>query len=104
MRVRALPASATALPLSPAEKKTASPALHPADLGDEPLHLVGDELRDRALADERSVDLLEHHVAEPRRALRARPVVELVEERARLRGRAGRGDRADHAAVLHARS
>ena len=47
----------------------------------------GDELGDRSLAGERAALLLEHDVAEPRRAFRAGPFVELVEERARLRGR-----------------
>ncbi len=45
-------------------------------------------------------DLLENDVAESRRALPARPVVELVEERAWLHGGAGRRDSAHHAARL----
>ena len=62
------------------------------------LRLGRNELRDRSLAGELAALLLEHDVAEAGGALGAGPFVELVEERARLRGGARRRDRAHDAA------
>src|SRR5829696_8028943 len=66
--------------------------------GDLRLRLGRYELRDRSLAGELAALLLEHNVAEAGGALGAGPLVELVEERARLRGGARRRDRPHDAA------
>ena len=98
MRTRALPASAAAFSGRRRREEHRVARLEPAFSRDRRLHRGGDELGDRPLAGERAALLLEHDVAEARRALGARPLVELVEERARLRSGAGRGDGAHHAA------
>ena len=77
---------------SPAEKNTASPAFTLAFAAMAACTFGGDEFGDRPLADERAAFFLEDDVAQPRRAFRTRPVVELVEEAARLRRRARRGN------------
>ena len=98
MRMRALPARPAALRLGARGEEHRVAGLDARPLGDQRLDVGRDELGDRPLAGELPVLLLEHDVAEARRALGTSPVVELVEERARLRGRPGRRDRPDHAA------
>src|SRR5437879_5503454 len=94
--VRAAPASFAAEPGLSAAKNKASPALTPAFAAIFCCTAAGMNF-DRTFA---AVGLVDN-VAEPRRAhVGARPFVELVEKRARLRRRPRRRDRARDAALL----
>ena len=93
-RVRTAPANLAAVSTLPATKNTASPAARP-QVGADRLGAVGFQVaRDRPLRAVRLVD----DVAQPAGALGPRPVVQLVEEAARLRRGTRRRDRAHHPA------
>ena len=98
-RMRAAPASFAARLFLVGREEHRVAGLDAGLGGDGGLRLGGDEFGDRPLAGEHAVLLLEDDIAQPRRTLAPRPVVELVEEAARLRAGAGRGNRA-HGLVL----
>ena len=100
MRMRAAPASLAALSALSQAKKTASPGESFAFSTSANCASELQEFGDRPPARQRPAFAFEDDVAEARRALSLRPVVELVEERARLLRRARRRDRPHHAARL----
>ena len=67
---------------------------------DFPLHSSGQKFGDRALACKPAALAFEDDIAEARRAFALRPIVELIEKRARLTGRAGRRNGPHDAARL----